>query len=258
MTLIIATVTESLAMLTQDTGCLAPAGDSNGADPADVTSGTFGDAQRSSFSAPVAVPPAASATALKIGVFPSFKMAVGGAGEAAFHFAHLAALSEQLPMSATIDDVPLIAGNILRQLRQQREAATSYVAVFVGWSDTLGHPVAWSFTSGENFSGKRTGPGDGHVLMPASSDADPMYASLSARMFVAGKASADRQDVEEFHSDYAGNVWRACRKGLYGGRMVIGPPFTSAVFTKEGADCVVWVPTPRGFNVLSSGTSFPS
>lgn len=248
MTLIIATVTETFAMLTQDTGCIRP--DDEAADPgfADVTSTIdFEAARRSSFSVPVAAPACSqAATVVKIAEFPSFKMAVGGAGHLDFHIAHLTALSEQLPMSATIDDMPLIAGNVLRQLRQQRETSTPYVAVFVGWSDTLGHPVAWSFTSGENFSAKRTGPGEGHILMPACDTADPEYAALFERSPPASKPGAGMREVEAFHSGYARNVWRACRQGLYGARMAIAGPFTSAVISREGVARCIWYPAPEG------------
>jgi hypothetical protein len=183
---------------------------------------------------------------VKIVEFPSFKMAVGGAGHLDFHAAHLTALSEQLPLSATIDDMPLIAGNVLRQLRQQREASTRYVAVFVGWSDSLGHPVAWSFTSGENFSATRTGPGEGHILMPACDTNDPQYSTLFKCATAASTPVAGIREVEAFHSGYARNVWRACQRGLYGARMAVAAPFTSVVISREGVDRCIWYPPPEG------------
>lgn len=225
MTLLVATIGPSFAILTQDTAW----GTAEKAAPellarSAVTAAEFGS---ESYPGPPGGEVAPTTFhAAKIWVRPGLKAAVGGAGCMAAHlgFAHGLAESGVASIEAIAEEAPRLLA------RAGSGRFGPYMAVAVGWSEAEGRALGFAFASGEDFTPRRMEQGSGHALHPAPATEDPDYVWVE-RMW---RDAALGHGTLHFHRAYAANVARAAAAGRYPRGIVLGGLCQSVTVTPEG------------------------
>ena len=227
MTTLIATVTPSLGVLSQDTFFSPPAVDppqgfsaATTRDHAQAARGTFvGDG----------TPPSIAAIGFgpKIGVFPHLHMAVGATGEYATLLQWWKFLSSTLA-NADIVEVDRVAPEELARALDAVSKSREFVCCHIGFSKHLNRIIGFAYNSTDNFAS--ISMEGGHTMVPTVNAEHPGYDEIGDRW----SDAAQGRDIEEFHVAVAKNQYQSYARGLLRGGTGIGRQLHSARIDETG------------------------
>jgi hypothetical protein len=229
MTILIATIGENFAVVSQDT---AVYGDDDASD-ADAemfkASGDPAEAAHNTFVGDGAPPTARAAKhASKIVLLPNLHAVLFGSGTYAALIYWAWMLQTGGVGVKNIIGIDLVAPHFLPVIKERFSPAAPFLCCAVGWSESDGRVLGCAHNSVDHF--KATLLTDGHVMNPLAHPDMPDYAQL----YELSELAAHGERVEDFHVAVAKNQFATWRAGLLRPGLVIGGQLHTARVDRHG------------------------